>query len=156
MSVQHTVRELLADSSDASIWTYSVVSGALAVGAAIFVQWLVFNDWLHEAGLLRLAGSALAGLLLGALVFRSQWHAREKRRWMLKRLQAMRWANDRIRNSLQALERVTYPAAPVLTPDVKDAVDTIECILNGLLVTPDREVLRERKEAIELTKSSAA
>src|SRR5579862_169671 len=129
MSVQPTARELLADSSDTSIWLLSVVSGALAVGGAILIQWLVYDDWLHDAGSLRLAGSVLAGLFLGALVFRSRWQAREKRRRMLEDLHAIRWTNDRIRNSLQAIECLTFAAAPQIAEDVKNSVDSIELIL---------------------------
>jgi hypothetical protein len=144
VSVQPTVRELIADAPDASIWFYSVLSGVLTLGAAIFIQWLVYDDWLHQAGL-RLTGSVLAGLFLGSLVFRSLWHAREKRRRMLELLQSIRWTNDRIRNSLQAIECVTYAASPEITEDVKNAVDNIENILNDLLASPDSHVSRRAK-----------
>ncbi|HEV2133711.1 MAG TPA: hypothetical protein VGR47_05560 [Terracidiphilus sp.] len=139
MNVQPPARELLADSSDASIWFYSVTSGVLALGAAVFIQWLVYDDWLHEAGL-RLTGSILAGIFLGSLVFRTLWHSREKRRRMLELLQSIRWTNDRIRNSLQAIECVTYAASPEITADVKNAVDAIEGILNDLLVSPESQM----------------
>jgi hypothetical protein len=144
MSVQPMVRELVADSSDASIWIYSVSSGVLTLGAAILIQWLVYDDWLHEAGL-RVTGSVLAGLFLGSLVFRSLWHAREKRRRMLELLQSIRWTNDRIRNSLQAIECVTYAASPEITEDVRSAVDNIETILNDLLASPDSQAARRAK-----------
>jgi hypothetical protein len=144
MSVQPAARELLADSSDASIWFYSVASGVLALGAAIFLQWLVYDDWLHQAGL-RVTGSVLAGIFLGSLVFRTLWHAREKRRRMLELLQTIRWTNDRIRNSLQTIECVTYAASPAITADVKNAVDAIEGILNDLLVSPDSQAARREK-----------
>lgn len=144
MSVQPTARELLAESSDASIWFYSVASGVLTLGAAIFLQWLVYDDWLHEAGL-RLTGSILAGICLGSMVFRSLWHAREKRRRMLELLESIRWTNDRIRNSLQAIECVTYAASPEITADVKNAVDAIEGILNDLLASPDSQMAGRAK-----------
>lgn len=144
MSVQPAARELLADTSNASIWFYSVVSGVLTLGAAIFIQWLVYDDWLHQAGL-RLTGSVLAAVFLGSLVFRTLWHAREKRRRMLELLQSIRWTNDRIRNSLQAIECVTYAASPEITADVKGAVDDIEGILNDLLASPDSHGARRVK-----------
>lgn len=137
MSVQPSARDLLADSSDLSIWFYSLVSGALTTGGATWIQWLVYDDWLHDAGPLRLAGSVLAGLFLGALVFRSRWQAREKKRRMLEHLHAIRWTNDRIRNSLQAIECITFAAAPQIAEDVRHSVDSIELILDDLLVSPD-------------------
>jgi hypothetical protein len=136
MSPQSPARELLRDSSDASIWVYSVIAGILALAAAVFIQWLVYDDWLHEPGPLRLAGCILAGFFLGALVFRSLWHVRQKRRQMLQLLHTIRRANDRIRNSLQSIECVTYAAAPETTEEVKNAVDAIECILKDLLLSP--------------------
>lgn len=150
MSVQPTVRELVSDSSDATIWFYSVASGILTLGAAIFIQWLVYDDWLHQAGL-RVTGSVLAAVFLGSLVFRSLWHARERRRRMLELLQSIRWTNDRIRNSLQAIECVTYAASPEITEDVKNAVDDIENILNDLLASPNsQEASRVKPRAVHV------
>jgi hypothetical protein len=150
MSVQPTARELLAESSDASIWFYSVMSGLMALGAAILIQWLVYDDWLHQAGL-RLTGSLLAGVFLGSLVFRSLRHAREKHRQMLELLKSIRWTNDRIRNSLQAIECVTYSASPEITADVKTAVDVIEGILNELLTSPDsQQPERAKRRAVQV------
>ena len=149
-SVQPTVRELVSDSSDATIWFYSVASGILTLGAAIFIQWLVYDDWLHQAGL-RVTGSVLAAVFLGSLVFRSLWHARERRRRMLELLQSIRWTNDRIRNSLQAIECVTYAASPEITEDVKNAVDDIENILNDLLASPSsQEASRVKPRAVHV------
>ena len=42
--------------------------------------------------------------------------------------------NDRIRNSLQAIELVMYASNPNLTNSVKEAVDTIESVLHEVLV----------------------
>ena len=53
---------------------------------------------------------------------------------MIQRLEAIRWMNDRIRNSLQTIECITYAAAPQATDDVRNAVDVIEGILNDFLV----------------------
>jgi hypothetical protein len=155
MSVQPTAQDLLADSSDTSIWFISIVSGAMALGGAISIQWLVYDDWLHDAGPLRLAGSVLAGLFLGALVFRSRRHAREKRRRMVEHLHAIRWTNDRIRNSLQAIECVTFAAAPQIAEDVKNSVDSIEHILNDLLVSPNAHGAAPRKSTTKEVAHSA-
>ena len=42
--------------------------------------------------------------------------------------------NDRIRNSLQAIELVVYATNPHVTDPVKEAVDTIESVLQEVLV----------------------
>ena len=139
MSVQPNGRQLIKDQFHIPVLLYSLVTGVSALGVALFIQWIVYDDWLHQAGPLRLAGAVLAGLFMGVLVFRSEWHARGKRREMLERLQAIRWMNDRIRNSLQAIECITYASAPEITVDVKNSVDTIECILHDFLAGHDAQ-----------------
>ena len=133
MSEQPKALQLIQDQFHVPVLLYALATGASASGVALFLQWIVYDDWLHEAGPLRLAGAVLAGLVMGVLVFRSERHARERRREMLERLQAIRWMNDRIRNSLQAIECITYASAPETTLDVKNSVDVIECILNDFL-----------------------
>lgn len=133
MSEQSHARQLIRDQFRVPVLLYSLVTGASASGVALVIQWIVYDDWLHEAGPLRLAGAVLAGFFMGVLVFRSEWHARERRRDMRERLQAIRWMNDRIRNSLQAIECITYASAPEIAHDVKNSVDAIEGILNEFL-----------------------
>jgi hypothetical protein len=81
-----------------------------------------------------IAGSVLAGLLMILLVFRTLHSSRQRNKEMIERLEEIRWMNDRIRNSLQTIECITYAAAPQATEDVRNAVDVIEGILNGFLV----------------------
>ena len=137
MSVQPNARQLIKDQFHIPVLLYALVTGASASGVALFIQWIVYDDWLHQAGPLRLAGAVLAGLFMGVLVFRSERHVREKRRELLERLQAIRWMNDRIRNSLQVIECITFASAPEITVDVKNSVDAIECILNDFLAGHD-------------------
>jgi hypothetical protein len=132
-------RQLLSVSSDASVWFYSISAGVFIFGASILLQWAIYDDWLHEPGPLRMTGSLLAAVCLGALVLRSQWNKREKNRAMLERLETIRWMNDRIRNSLQAIECVTYSGAPEATVQVKNAVDVVECILDDFLAGYDSQ-----------------
>lgn len=120
--------------SRTQIWLWSIAAGLFAAGFAIFLQWLIYDDWLHEAGPIEIAGSVLAGVLMFLLVFRTLHGARQKKREMIQRLEAIRWMNDRIRNSLQTIECVTFAAAPHATDDVRNAVDVIEGILNDFLV----------------------
>lgn len=133
MSLRHRDRQLFSVSTDGSIWFYSAASGVLIFGVSILIQWGIYDDWLHEPGPLRLTGSALAGLCIATWVLRSQLSKREMSREMLERLETIRWMNDRIRNSLQAIECLTYSGAPEATVQVKNAVDVIECILDDFL-----------------------
>lgn len=115
------------------IWSLSLVSGLTAVGLAIFLQWLIYDDWLHDAGPVRVIGSLLAGALMFAIAFRWQTAQRDRRLEMLHRFETIHWMTDRIRNSLQAIECVTYHASPEATDSVRAAVDTIESVLQEVL-----------------------
>jgi hypothetical protein len=55
----------------------------------------------------------------------------------LRRFEEIKWMNDRIRNSLQAIECVVYATNRGVTDPVKDAVDTIESVLQEVLVETD-------------------
>ena len=39
----------------------AVVAGLAVLGAVIVLQWIIYDDWLHQAGL-RLMGSVVAGV----------------------------------------------------------------------------------------------
>ncbi len=43
--------------SDLSICLQSIVSGLVVFTIAIFLQWLIYNDWMHNNGPLRFVGS---------------------------------------------------------------------------------------------------
>jgi thiol:disulfide interchange protein len=120
-------------SSRLAIWIVSVSLGLALFGLAIFLQWLIYDDWMHDAGPVRLVGSLLAGALMCAVVFRWQIAVRQRRLEMLRRFETIRWMNDRIRNSLQAIECVTYHANPEATDSVRSAVDAIESVLQEVL-----------------------
>lgn len=120
-------------SSQLTITLVSLASGLAVFGAAIFFQWLIYDDWLHDKGPLRIVGSVLAGALMFAVAFRWQITIRERRLEILRRFETIRWMNDRIRNSLQAIECVTYAASPEATESVRASVDTIELVLQEVL-----------------------
>lgn len=120
-------------SSQLTIVLVSVAAGLAVFGAAIFFQWLIYDDWLHDKGPLRIVGSLLAGALMFAVAFRWQITIRERRLELLHRFETIRWMNDRIRNSLQAIECVTYAVVPETTESVRAAVDTIESVLQEVL-----------------------
>ena len=121
-------------SSDAAIWLFSLGCAFAVLGAALLVQWFVYDDWLHQTGPLRLVGSALAGGLTFIFSFRWQSAARERKLELLRRFETIARMNDRIRNALQAIECATYATNPQATAPVRDAVDVIEGVLQEVLI----------------------
>lgn len=120
-------------SPDRYLWFTSVLAGLTVFATVIFLQWLIYDDWMHRGGPLRLVGSALAAVLTGLLTFRWQSVVRKRKIEILHRFETIRWMNDRIRNSLQAIECVIYASHPQMTDSVRDAVDAIEEVLRGVL-----------------------
>lgn len=120
-------------SSDVFIWFVSLLAGFLVFAVAVAIQWIVYDDWLHDQGPLRLVGSFLAGALMSASVWRWQVVARRRKIEILLRFETIKWMNDRIRNALQAIECITYAASPAATVPVRSAVDVIEDVLHEVL-----------------------
>src|SRR5579863_3615687 len=85
--------------SRASIVLLSILSGLSIFSIAILLQWLIYDDWLHANGPLRLVGSVLAFVLTSIFAFRWQEAKRREKIAVLKRLETIKWMNDRIRNS---------------------------------------------------------
>lgn len=119
--------------SDAVIWLISLLAGLCVFAFAIFIQWLIYDDWLHDRGPLRIVGSGLAGALMFLSSWRWQLVVRQRRLEMLQRFETIKWMNDRIRNSLQAIECLTYAANPEVTEPVRNAVNVITSVLNEVL-----------------------
>jgi hypothetical protein len=135
--------------SEPAIWFYSIAAGLAVFALAIFLQWLIYDDWMHRSGPLRIVGSALAAILACVVAHRWQLAIRLRKIEMLHRFETIKWMNDRIRNALQAIECLTYAADPTATDSVKGAVDVIEGVLNEVLVNahpaPVRGSRQERK-----------
>lgn len=119
--------------SKSSVWIFAVLCGLGIFVAAIWLQWLVYDDWMHKNGPLRLVGSVIASILTFVFAYRWQLAARNRKIETLRRFETIRWMNDRIRNSLQAIECLVYATNPHVTDPVKDAVDTIESVLDEVL-----------------------
>lgn len=119
--------------SDLRIWMVSVLCAIAVFGVSIFIQWLIYDDWLHDKGPVRVVGSLLAGILSFAVALRWQLAIRSRKVEMLHRFESIAWMTDRIRNSLQAIECITYAADPGATESVRNAVDVIEGVLHEVL-----------------------
>jgi hypothetical protein len=120
--------------SDVAIWLASVAAGLAVFALAIFLQWLIYDDWMHRSGPLRIVGSALAGILTCFAIHRWQVSVRLRRIEMLRRFETIKWMNDRIRNALQAIACLTYAHDPGATESVRSSVDAIEDVLNEVLI----------------------
>jgi hypothetical protein len=127
--------------SVAMICFSSIVSGLAIFLIAILLQWFIYDDWMHRNGPLRLVGSALASALTFWFVYQRQLGERERKIENLRRFERIHWINDRIRNSLQAIECVVYATNRHVTDPVRDAVNTIESVLQEVLVETDTVVL---------------
>ena len=136
-------------SSNASVVLVSVFSGLVVFFLAILLQWLIYNDWLHRNGPLRLVGSAVAFFLTSLFAYRWQLAKRAEKIEVLKRIEAIQWMNDRIRNSLQAIECVVYATNPHVTDPVRDAVDSIEDVLQEMLSEMPAAAHRRRESLTE-------
>ena len=98
--------------SVAMICFSSIVAGLAIFLLAVALQWFIYDDWMHRNGPLRLVGSALAFALTFGFVYQWQLGQREKKIENLRRFERIKWMNDRIRNSLQAIECVVYATNP--------------------------------------------
>ena len=147
--------------SDVRIWLSSFGAGITIFAFAIFLQWLIYDDWMHRHGPLRVVGSVLAAVMASVVVIRWQSAVRDRKLEMLRRFETIKWMNDRIRNALQAIECVTYAADPQATDSVRGAVDTIEEVLNevlidahpGSIVSADKRIDRDPQAETEYTEN---
>lgn len=118
--------------SSLAIWLVSLASGGCALGLAISLQWLVYNDWMHDHAPLRWVGSLMVSTLTIIVVMRWQLALRRRRTEMLRRFESIRWMNDRIRNALQTIELLAF-ANSQAADAVSTAVDAIEDVLREAL-----------------------
>jgi len=116
-----------------SVCFIAVICGLGVFFFAVALQWLVYDDWMHRAGPVRLIGSGFAFLITFVFAYRWQLAARKRKLEMLRQFETIRWMNDRIRNSLQAIECIVYATNSRVTDPVRDAVDAIEGILDEVL-----------------------
>ena len=137
-----------------AIWLVSLASGGCVLGIAIFLQWLIYNDWMHDHAPLRWVGSLIAAGADHFVVMRWQFALHRRRTDMLRRFETIRWMNDRIRNALQTIELLAF-ANSHATEAVSAAVDAIEDVLCEVLAETHPDVGRPRtpsshRNAVEL------
>lgn len=134
--------------SKGKIVLFSVLLALPVLAGSLLVQWLVYDDWLHRTGPLRIVGTCIAALVTFVFAMRWQIAVRERQLEMVRRLEMILRMNDRIRNALQAIECLTYVAQPEATESVRQSVNVIDSVL--------REVLADSGHPYEGSQPAAA
>ena len=111
----------------------SLLAAIPVLAASLLVQWLVYDDWLHQTGPLRIVGTSIATGVTFLFALRWQNAIRERQLEMVRRLEMILRMNDRIRNALQAIECLTYVAQPEATESVRQSVNVIDSVLREVL-----------------------
>ena len=119
---------------------YSILASFSVLLVSFALQWLVYDDWLHQTGPVHVIGSALAAAITFIFVLRWFRGAHERALEARRRFEIIAQANDRIRNQLQAIECLTYASDDGLAGSVREAIDGIDAALRGMVETSqDRE-----------------
>ena len=112
---------------------FSFVASFSVLGCTQALQWLVYDDWLHQTGPLHMLGGVVAGLVTFLFILRWQVAVRHRQAEMLRRFQTIAEMNDRIRNALQVIACTTYISNPETTERVRQAVAIIDGALQGVV-----------------------
>jgi hypothetical protein len=121
------------------VWTtsrmffFAALVSCSVLFSSLLLQWLIYDDWLHQTGALRIVGSGVAALVTFFAMFRWQSGLRKRQMETFQRFATIASMNDRIRNSLQAIECITYASNPKATESVKKAVDVIDGVLREVV-----------------------
>ena len=121
----------------------------------MLIQWLVYDDWLHQSGPLRIVGTSIATVVTFTFMLRWQYLVRERQQEIVRRLEMISHMNDRIRNALQAIECVTYLSQPEATAPVRQAVDVIDRVLRDVLADAGRVPVKSAVEPAQGQRKSA-
>jgi hypothetical protein len=144
MKKTHSARPI---ASRGKILLVSVGASVSVLAGSLLAQWLIYDDWLHRTGPLRIVGTCIATLVTFIFAMRWQTSIRERQLEMVRRMEMILRMNDRIRNALQAIECLTYVAQPEATESVRQSVNVIDSVL--------REVLADSRQAHEPAKPNA-
>ena len=110
----------------------SVAAGLWVLAIAILMQWLIYDDWLHQTGPLQMFGSLFAAGLTSFVMLRWQIAVRRRREELMRRFESIARMNDRIRNSLQTIDLLAFVNSRA-TEQVRSAVDSISVVLGEVL-----------------------
>jgi len=143
MKKTHSTRPI---ASRGKILLISLAASVFVVAGSLLTQWLVYDDWLHRKGPLRIVGTCIAAVVTFVFAMRWQLAIRERQLEMVRRLEMILGMNDRIRNALQAIECLTYVAQPEATESVRQSVNVIDNVLREVLAEsgPTHEPVRPK------------
>ncbi len=140
-----------ATNSTARIVLYCMIASCSVLLVAIILQWLVYNDWLHETGPVRVVGTTIATIVTFTFILHWQLGLRRRHAEALRRLEIIAEMNDRIRNALQAIACVTYATDPKATQWVREAVEIIDAALQGVLTESKAPAITTSAKAFRKT-----
>lgn len=130
MKKTHSARPIW---SRAKIVLVSTGAAVAVLAGSLLTQWLIYDDWLHRTGPLRIVGTCIATTVTFVFAMRWQMAIRERQLEMVRRMEMILSMNDRIRNALQAIECLTYVAQPEATESVRQSVNVIDSVLREVL-----------------------
>ena len=107
----------------------STISATLVGLLVLLSQFMIYRDWLHRTGPLRVIGTIVSATLTFLFVYRWLCAQRQQQLDNIKRFDTIAKMNDRIRNSLQVIASVTYLHRPDAIQPVWEAVDAIDEVL---------------------------
>lgn len=115
------------------LWISVGCAGVISL-LVLLSQLVIYRDWMHRPGPLRLIGTIVSGAL--TFLFVRRWLLAQRKHQLdnLRRFETIARMNDRIRNSLQAIAYLTYMEHPETLGQVWEAVDEIDAVLAQVLV----------------------
>ena len=125
---------------------YAVAASFSVLLVSVILQWLIYDDWLHETGPLRLIGSALAAVITFAFLLRWLNMERKRRFDAQRRFAMIAQSNDKIRNKLQALVAIRYLSNDGLAELMREAVDEIDAALDGIVEDARVGIAQDRSQ----------
>ena len=134
--------------STMGIVLYSFVTAFFVLIVGVCLQWIVYDDWLHRSGPVRLVGTTMAAVLTFGFVFHWQHSLQQRHREMLQRFKTIAEMNDRVRNALQAIQCVDYLQDQKATNEVREAVALIDEALRGVVTDPTIAVTTQARKMV--------
>ena len=146
MTKTHSARPIW---SRAKIVLVAAGAAVAVLTASLLTQWLIYDDWLHRTGPLRIVGTCIATVVTFVFTLRWQLAIRERQLEMVRRMEMILRMNDRIRNALQAIECLTYVAQPEATESVRQSVNVIDSVLREVLADSGQTQETVRPKAVD-------
>ncbi len=142
-------------SSNRKFLIYSLLASSFVLIVSLVMQWVVYDDWLHQTGPLRIVGTGIAAAITFVFVLAWQRGVERREREMMQRMEMILEMNDKIRNALQAIECLTYLSQPEATAAVRESVNNIDSVLRQVLAAESPSRPRAQAAAVPPRQKSA-